>query len=73
MISADYFLDLRTGWLGFAKRNQPIVPREAAHLAGGFGRSRRPCAPDRERAAAAGQPRGSLGFHTLRRERHDAE
>jgi hypothetical protein len=71
-ISNDYFNV--ADWVGgHARRNQPIVPREAAHLAQVLADL-----ADRVRhlervPLRLDSPEVQLGFHELRRERHDAE
>jgi len=72
MISHDYFST--ADWvLGFAKRNQPIVPREAAHLAQVLADlAARVRQIENVPLRLDSSPEVRLGFHKLR-ERHDAE
>ena len=71
MISADYFST--ADWvLGFAKRNQPIVPREAAHLAQVLADLAARVRQIENVPLRLESPEVRLGFHKLR-ENHDAE
>jgi hypothetical protein len=72
MISHDYFST--ADWvLGFAKRNQPIVPREAAHLAQVLVDLAARVRQIENVPLRLDAPEVRLGFHELRRERHDAD
>ena len=72
MISQDYFS--AADWCaGFAKRNQAMPPREAAHLAQVLADLAARVRQIENVPLRLDSPEVALGFRKLRRERHDAE